>query len=291
VPKDRAFSHVTTNKEVKSADDSFIPSGVQLLKAHYVTRRQVAVAAAAMTDRDRAIVTTLGIVRVATAGQLLSLHGADITTRRAQAVLTSLVKRQVLARMTRVMGGVRAGSSGYIYTLGPVGVRLLVPSRKGRPWEVGTLFLAHSLAISQLHTDLVLAERAGTFERVDFASEPGCWRSFFGLGGERIVLKPDAYVRLRLGRYEDRWFVEVDMGTEPRSTIARKAEFYRRYRQSGTEQAKVNVFPRVLFVVPDDARKEVITEVLSRQPADAWQLFVVARMDEAVSRLARGAGV
>jgi hypothetical protein len=136
-----------------------------------------------------------------------------------------------------------------------------------------------------------LAERAGTFERMTFTAEPACWRTFFGPGGGRLTLKPDAYVRLQLGRYEDHWFVEVDRSTESRSTLARKADSYRAYWQSGTEQARTGVFPRVIFLVPDDARREVITEVLSRQPAEVWPLFVVARADEAATRLAQGAGV
>jgi hypothetical protein len=257
------------------------------MKAHYITARRVAEVRAALTDRERAILRTLGTIRVATARQLVSLHCGDIGSRQGRAVLASLVERQVLARLKRVMGGARAGSSGYIYTPGPVGVRLLAPTRRGRPWEVGTLFLAHSLAVSQLYTDLRLAERAERFELATFAGEPACWRTFYGLGGERIILKPDAYLKLRMDGAVDHWFTEMDMSTEARSTLARKAETYRRYWR----QADMRVFPRILFVVPDEHRREVVTEVLSHQPADAWDLFQVATMSEAVTRLAQGAAI
>ncbi len=291
VPKQNQFLQVTTHKEVKSADEYLYSSGARLMKARYVTARRVAAVGATLTTRERAVLETLGTIRVATARQLVSLHCGDIGARQGRAVLASLAERQVIARLTRVMGGARAGSAGYLYTLGPVGVRLLDRARRGRPWEVGSLFLAHSLAVSQLHVELALAERAGRFEQVTFVGEPACWRSFYGPGGARVVVKPDAYVRLVFGRYIDHWLVEVDRGTESRTTIARKAEIYRRYWQSGTEQAKTKtgVFPVVLFLVPDETRREVITEVLSRQPAEAWDLFQVTTMSEAVTRLAQGA--
>lgn len=257
----------------------------------YVTARRLVAVAATLTDRDRAIWQTLATVRVATASQLLALHGADITARRGRAVLTSLTSRQVLARLPRSVGGVRAGSAGYVYTLGPVGTKLATSSGRHRPWEVGMPFLAHSLSVTQLYTELVLSSRAGRFELLSFSGEPGCWRPFFGPVGGRLVLQPDAYVRLQVDGFTDHWFIEVDRNTESRPTLARKADRYRQYWQSGTEQARTGVFPRVLFLVPDDARREVITEVLSRQPAEVWPLFVVARTDEAVERLVQGAGV
>ncbi|WP_187438253.1 replication-relaxation family protein [Actinomadura decatromicini] len=263
------------------------------MRARYVTARRVAGLGATLTDRERAIVGTLGAVRVATARQLVALHCADVRPRQARAVLASLADRQVLARLKRVVGGARAGSAGYVYTLGPAGLRLLASagSRPRRPWELGPLFLAHNLAVTELYVGLMLAVRAGEIGAVEFAAEPACWRSFFGPGGERVTLKPDAYLRSQLGRYVDRWFVEVDLGTESRTTLARKADRYRQYWRSGSEQAKTGVFPRVIFLVPDEHRREVITEVLGRQPAEAWPLFAVARTDEAVTRLAQGAGV
>ena len=135
---------------------------------------------------------------------------------------------------------------------------------------------------------LVEQERGGGPVLTTFVGEPACWRSFWGPGG-RAWLKPDALVALRLGAYEDRWFIEVDRASESLPTISRKCDGYRRYWQSGTEQARTGVFPRVLWIVPDARRAEAVAEVCSRQPAEAWQLFAVAVQGEAVSRLATGA--
>jgi hypothetical protein len=83
--------------------------------------------------------------------------------------------------------------------------------------------------------------------------------------------------------------VEIDRDTEPTTTLARKCDTYRRYWQSGTEQARSGVFPRVLFLVPDEPRYAALVEVFGRQPAEAWPLFVVALADDAVGRIVQGA--
>jgi len=105
------------------------------------------------------------------------------------------------------------------------------------------------------------------------------------------VIKPDCAVTTRLGRYEDRWLIEVDRATEAVSVVARKCELYRRYWQAGIEQAQFGVFPRVLWVVPNQARADALTAVFDRLPGEAQPLFAVAAVGEAVSRIARGAHV
>ena len=105
------------------------------------------------------------------------------------------------------------------------------------------------------------------------------------------MLKPDAAVRLLVGRFEDRWFIEVDRGTESRTALARKCDLYRQYWQTGREQSRASgIFPKVLWLVPDERRQAALVEVIGRQPAYAWPLFAVALNSEAVERLLRGAG-
>jgi hypothetical protein len=260
-------------------------------RSPYLTARRLAVLAGAMSDRDWAVLNVLVRVRVATGRQLERACLAGVGPRQARLVLASLVSRRLLARLPRVVGGVRAGSAGYVYALDVAGLRLASPAqRPARPWAVGMSFLGHSLAVTELYVRLIEQQRAGMVELVWFAAEPAAWRRFFGPGGGRVVLKPDAYVVLRLGGYEDRWFIEVDQGTESLPTIARKCDLYRRYWASGREQAREGVFPRVLWMAPDGRRAEAIVEVCSRQPTEAWDLFMVTTRAEAVSRLEQGAG-
>jgi hypothetical protein len=146
------------------------------------------------------------------------------------------------------------------------------------------------LAVTDVYVQLALADRAGRLHLADFATEPASWRRFHGPGGARLVLKPDAAVRLVLGQYEDRWWLEVDRGTESSTALARKCELYRRYWQAGVEQARAGVFPKVLWLVPDEPRHGVVMDVIGRLAADARPLFAIALFSDAVERLLRGAG-
>ncbi|MCM3920626.1 replication-relaxation family protein [Frankia sp. AiPs1] len=254
----------------------------------YVTARQVAALDATITPREREIVATVARVRVASGAQLVRLHLTGVSARQARGVLSSMVARRLLGRLPRRVGGVRAGSAGFVYTLDVAGQRLMTPERTRwqRPWPVGSLFLAHSLAVAELYVSLREAEAAGRLAVADFQAEPASWRGFPGPGGGRVVLKPDARVTVRLGRWEDVWMVEADRATESLPTVKKKAELYVRYWQSGREG---EVFPRVLWLVPDEARRGQLLAVLGRLPADTWQLFTVATFDEAVGRMMQGA--
>ena len=260
-------------------------------RSPYVTARRLADLSGSLSPRDRDVLTTLRRVRVASGQHLERLHFTDVTRRQTRSVLASLVARRLVSRLPRVVGGVRAGSAGYVYALDVAGLRLLQlgQPRPQRPWSIGQTFLAHSLAVTQLYVELVEADRTGGLRLVEFATEPACWRWFSGPGGGRVALKPDGFAVVRLGGFEDTWFLEVDRATESMPTISRKADAYRQYWQSGTEQAHGGVFPVVLWLVPDARRQAAFVDALGRQPADAWQLFQVALLAEGVQHIARGA--
>jgi len=82
------------------------------------------------------------------------------------------------------------------------------------------------------------------------------WRSFLGLAGERRTLQPDMYAELVTEDYEDRWFIEVDCGTESLSTILKKCQQYEDYRRSGSEQTAHGVFPKVLWIMGGERGSE-----------------------------------
>jgi Replication-relaxation len=239
------------------------------------------------------VITTLAQVRVASARQLYGLHFQDVTRRRARACLASLTARRLIARLPRVVGGARAGSSGYVFSLDVAGQRLMSPdhARPQRPWSVGRAFLDHQLSVTELYARLVQVDRAGQLRLANFTTEPACWRRFYGPAGARLVLKPDAAVRLVLGRYEDHWWIEADQGTESSTALARKCDLYRRYWQAGVEQSRIGTYPKVLWLVPDERRHAVLIDVIGRQPAEAWPLFAVALHANAVERLLQGAGL
>ncbi|MFL6139624.1 MAG: replication-relaxation family protein [Frankiaceae bacterium] len=262
------------------------------MRGRYLTPRRMSEIERSLSDRDRAVLATLVRVRLATGDQLARLHGTGVSRRQARQVLASLTERRLLARLPRLVGGVRAGSAGYVYGLDIAGHHLTRAGgvRPHRPWQPGPAFLAHTLAVTELYVRLRAAERDGLVRLSEFVTEPACWQAFPGPGGGRVVLKPDAQLVLQLGGYEDRWFVEVDRATEATTRLTRACDRYRAYWASGLEQACHGVFPRVLWLVPDERRHAQLVDVLGHQPAEAWPLFTAALYDDAVPRLLEGAG-
>jgi hypothetical protein len=254
-----------------------------------------------LSDRDRAIIATLDVIRIATGEQLQRLHVTDASpasnARHARRILERLVQLRVLARLERDVGGVRAGSSGFIYCLdsagqhiasgcGPAGGR-----RLRRPWTPSLPFLTHNLLVSELFVGLHEQQRradGGLLELVDFQAEPLCWRRYTGPSGGQARLKPDAFVRTAVPGWEHVWFIEIDRGTQSAPTIARKLAAYRAYWRSGREQARWVVFPKVLFLAPSAARKAVLVDVAAAQPQDSWPLWQVAPYTDAITVLAGG---
>jgi hypothetical protein len=92
-----------------------------------------------------------------------------------------------------------------------------------------------------------------------------------------------------VGDYEDRYFAEVDLATEPGTRISAKAKEYVRYWQSGREQAQFDVFPYVIWIAPDTSRAEFLIDVLGRLPPEHWHIFMVTTAEEAALRIVSGA--
>lgn len=257
----------------------------------YITPTRLAELERSLSERDLVVVETVARLRLVTGEQLGRLHYTDTTPRQRRRALTRLVERRVLGVLDRRVGGVRAGSDGFVYALDNAGAHLARtrakhPRRRTqRPVTPGAMFTRHVLAVSELNVRLVEAERGGFGELLAFDTEPTCWRSFAGRGGGRVTLKPDALIRLGSGAFEDSWFVEVDLGTESSATLDRKLDAYRAYWRSGREQQRRGLFPRVLWLVPNERRHAVMADACARQPAEAWPLFMVTLYDDAVGLL------
>ncbi len=262
-------------------------------------RRQLGQLRAETRARDRAVLGDVARWRLLSARQIERLHFAQgdqaatalSRARSCRRSLERLVRERLLVRLERRVGGVRAGSASFVYSIGPVGQRLIGWPGPRRRWrEPSALFVAHTLAVSELYVRLHEAARRGVLElSTPPQPEPECWRSLPGMGG-RSLLKPDLAVHLVAGDYEYRWFVEVDLGSEHQPALVRKCRAYEAYYRSGVEQAEHCVFPRVLWVVPDDARAGVICRVVEQAPGLTAGLFVVATNDQAVAMLSGGKG-
>jgi hypothetical protein len=250
----------------------------------------------AMGLRDRQIVETVARLTLVSGGQLVDLFFDDIPrpatrARRARRVLGRLVEQRVLDRLERRRGGAGGGSSAWVYALGPAGRRMVaywagegLPRSRGA-YEPGVPWVAHTLAVSDLYVRLREAERAASVELLAFDAEPACWRAYTRLGGGAGVLKPDAYIRLGVGEFEDSFFAEVDLGSERRGQLTRQHHAYREYFRAGVEQTKTGVFPGVLWVVPDAQRAVLLDDIHRGLPEQARRLFMVARSEQALAVL------
>jgi hypothetical protein len=244
-----------------------------------------------LSQRDWQLLGDLDRVRLLSAQQIQRLHvsdGSPLTqARRSRALTQRLHDLGLVTRLERRVGGVHAGSAGFIYGLATKGQRLVGgvgPAggrRLRRPWEPSTFFTDHILAVSELYVGLRELQAREQIDELAFQAEPACWRSWNGIGGERLIIKPDAFVRFGQGDYEFVFFVELDRSTQSSNVIRRKAQVYVDYYRSGIEQERRGLFPRVLFVTLDERRSNQIVETLGKLDPDTWQLFQVRSADEA----------
>jgi hypothetical protein len=266
------------------------------MSRRYMTLAAARQLATRLSERDYEVLRQVSELRFVSGAQLARLcfaaeGEAAAGARAARRSLLRLTTLSVLARLPRPVGGVRAGSAGFVYHLGIGGQRLaelrgLQPERSRRRSLVpGTLFVAHTLQVAELHTRLREADRSGRIELLKLVAEPSCWRAIGGLGNQRDYLKPDSYVRLGVGAFEDSYFIEVDRGTEGSRALDRQLELYVRYQASGAEQTAQGVFPLVLWLTTTEERADAIRSCVDRLPRAARGLFAVAPFDVGTDQL------
>ena len=263
-------------------------------RSRRLSSRRLAAIAAQLSERDREVLRAVARFRVMSGSQLGRLFWSASSvktqarlTRRGLARLSDL---DVLQPLARRVGGARGGSATTVFAPGRAGQYLLRGDQSSgrrvrRAHTPGERYLAHALAVADLYVGLMEIERGGAVQLLSFEAEPDCWRPYPGAFGARLVLKPDAYVKLAAGDYEYSWFIERDMATEAQTTVAIKARRYHDYFRIGSEQADGGVFPRTAWIVPDADHAERVVATLGSLPTEAWRLFVVAPATEALALL------
>jgi hypothetical protein len=270
------------------------PNVSAALRPNYITADRLYEINRAMTERDWLTLQFVATSRLATGRQLgrrlwsAPSGGDSAQARAARRALLRLSRARVLEPLPRRVGGLRAGSAGMIYSVGVAGAKLL--ARQGSPVRrldaPGALYVAHTLAITELVVALHEADRAGQLELLEAQTEPACWRTFTGLGMARLTLKPDLFARVGAGQAsEDRWMIEVDLATESSITLRAKIDRHLAYWRSGSE----SIHPRVLWSAPDERRATQIADVLHRVPEEERRLFSLSLASEVAGFLAREA--
>ena len=286
---DTAYDLITAGKNPNSGHDSLTRSAHATKR---ISRAKAQAIGRGLTDRDRQVLDLFSVVQMATGAQIRRLvwGESDSASRSARRQLAKLIDLRVVSRLPRRPGGVRTGREGFVYLLDVVGQQLTSDRLPRRPRQPNPSFVEHSIAVTECLIILRAMALRGTVELIHFETEPWCWRHYVGPGGAPKVLRPDAFVITASGEWEDRWYLEVDRGTEAPSRIRTKSMNYVSYWQSGKEQAAAEIFPRVLFVVPGGARLNQIVSALSEISADHWKLFQVTTTERFVDAIEGGAG-
>lgn len=225
------------------------------------------------TDRDRQIVHEVSRFGQLSSGQIFEIlfHGAKSKTRLHDA-LKRLGKAGFLSTIERrPVGGTGAGSGPVVYQLGTKG-RKYFGRDKGYPYRS---IHPHTLAIADTAIGIKRLERQGSIEVIGMTTEPDTWKIIAGAD-----LRPDLYVELGFpskGISLSLW-IEVDMGTERQKKLKEKLASYWHARQHATRD-DISVFPRILFLVPDDERLKELTWLIDSGPTEAKELFRVQRQD------------
>ena len=243
-----------------------------------------------LPERDREVLRLVAAHRYLTTGQLerfvFTTHSsADSAARTARRVLSRLEKSGLLGSLDRRIGGVRAGSSARVWQLTSGAARLLREDGVGfRRHDPSPRFLGHCLAVADVNLVLRgLSERGAT--AVDVEVEPDSWRSFTGAGGERRSLQPDLAALIQTEEFDERWFLEVDLGTESLPTLLKKCGQYESYRASGIEQAEHGSFPLVWWILTSQERADRLISTIRRTPRLTPALYRVTTIDELLARL------
>lgn len=255
-------------------------------------RKELQRIAAGLSERDWSIIRFIDQHRYATTTQLrrrfFTQHASQTaSTRACVRVLGRLFTHRILTRLERRIGGVRHGSSAFIWCLDVVGDR--ITRSKGTPrrrvYEPSFPFLDHTLAVTETHVQLYEAESDGVFRVNDVQVETEAWRDFVTSSGAKSVLKPDLKVTIGSDEYDDHWYLEIDRGTESLPVLMRKSRAYEDYRRTGRGQAEHGVFPRLLWVLPDRGRVERLRAAIDHDPDLPSKMFTCITGDELIRTL------
>lgn len=86
--------------------------------------------------------------------------------------------------------------------------------------------------------------------------------------------------------FEERWFLEMDLGTESQPTLLRQCEQYEAYRTTGVEQTEHGSFPLVWWILTDKHRAQRLLESIRRSPRLTPALYRVVTVDHLNADLA-----
>ena len=226
-----------------------------------------------LVERDKAILRSLLSLRYLLTSQVRRLHFAESTNpsaglRAATRVMNKLQGYGLVVSLQRRIGGARAGSNSYCWTLTEAGARVLhinVDSytHRKRAHEPSLYFVRHTLEVAEVYIQLNEISNRHHLELIKTELEPTCWRGHTGMDGKPATLKPDMFAVVDGGSYQDSFFIEVDLATESPVIVLDKCRRYAHYCRTGIEQKKYEVFPLVVWLVYTANRKAKLQQYIA----------------------------
>lgn len=262
----------------------------------YHTRNRADQTLQQLTALDQGLIRMLSQLGYATTRQLELLCLPEAPTparqRRVRRRLTHLERLRVCYRLKRPIGGLGGGSRGSVWTLERTGLAIAKPGlrlRDVRPArERGRAFIEHALSVSEhcvsLHQHV---HRLPGARVIAWLGEPDCHIAHHDpLTGRGVWLTPDALCEVHTPNEAVVSLVEIDMGSEGRVSLERKASRYTTYAARHPE------CPRVVWSFTTVERAAMFSRALDRsfrQPALrallGRGLFVVTTSDAAAAAL------
>lgn len=223
-----------------------------------------------LSPRDIQVVELVGRFRLMGAEQIRDVLFYGLASKTPlDRTLKRLTDGGYLARIGRMVGGFGGGSGQYVYQLGRVGWRYLGKGGGYRPLRV---IDHHALQIAECFVLLTALERGGELTVISYSADPASRQTVAD-----ILLTPDAYVELGVPATQQKFmfWLEVDRDTENAEVIRGKCVRYWRAYQAWPD----DVFPYVVFVVPDESRRRELERVIAGGPDEAQALFRVVTLD------------
>lgn len=227
--------------------------------------------------QDHRFATTSQLARL-TADAYTSLRSA---TRQTLRHLNRLLEQHLVICLERRVGGWQGGSTAGIWALTTRGARTLTgQARRQRNRAVSTSFLAHLLAVTETRTIIDETVRLLPGTTATITTEPDCWRTYLGTGGQHLTLRPDLHAVVISPGYQDHYFIEVDRDTENPARVVTACRRYQAYCAAGIEQQAGGVFPVTLWIVPHSRRQCQLQRYLDAQPGLNPHLFTVTTQQQ-----------
>lgn len=245
-----------------------------------------------LDSREIEILQTINKLKFITTNQLQRLFftGSSNPTTNLRACNRKLKRLKnfgLVANLEQRIGGKRAGSSSVVNTISSAGYQLLrlddmtLYATRKRLYEPNILFLEHTLAIAETYTRLYEMNRDNKIHDLQATFEPSCWRTYNNKKGVPTFLKPDLFACFAVDdESEDFMFFELDQATQAPKRVVRKCKQYLLYYKTGIEQRVNGVLPWVVWITPNQKRRNQLINHISENIPNYEMVFRIITMDE-----------